>query len=124
MSILVAVLRHPDASNIIEVSAGGQEVHVVGMDLGSNFDGYPRNEEEASVALDMAAEWEKAVAMLPDSPARRLVLSTVDEMRGYAADAGIGLCDECGGKYNTSGDGWDGYCGDCADRRALAEAAD
>lgn len=87
-TIVVAVLRHPDAPNLIEVSgADDARVVIVDMDLGDAFDGYPRDEDEAEAARELTDSWEAAVAGLPRSPAVDLVLSTVAEIREYADQA-------------------------------------
>lgn len=84
---LVAVLRHPDDSNLILVD--GPElspVTVIDMDLGRSFDGRPGDRDEADIAIEMADLWESQVAYLPDGRAKAFVLDTARSLRRSAED--------------------------------------
>ena len=88
---VVLCVRHPDAENAFTTSSL-LPLAVIDVDLGSSFDGYPRDAEEAESAISIADSITEAAAGLPDGdPVKENVRSLADELLGYAEELDVDI---------------------------------
>lgn len=74
---VVVILRHPDAGN--DFQSFGGEVQILDIDLGSGFDGHPRDEEEAREWAEGVLEHLAELGLSDEHPARAHVRWIVEE---------------------------------------------
>lgn len=88
VTVTILVVRDPDAANDYTVSApDGIEVKFVEADLGSGFDSYPHNDDEADYAIELADSLDTETQHLPeDDPVRVAAMELALQLRNDAEE--------------------------------------